>query len=214
MEQMALCQWIAVGKSGREAAILAGYSEASAATTGPRVARNPASIAYIQALRAELADEDKASPANVLERYRLMGFTDSSSLLVRDGETGDWRYKRPDELTVGEKAAIKSIQIRTWKEKGKPAKKGKPAEPDRTVQTFEYTLHDQKAALDSMARVFGMNRDKVEHEHTHRIEAMFKFIAENPQTSETLARINARQQGVTIDQKKGPKQLPGPKGSA
>ena len=68
------------------------------------------------------------------------------------------------------------------------------------VQTFSYKPVNAKDALDSLARTFGMFRDKVEHEHHHKVQALFEFVARNPERSETVAILDKRhKRGHTID---------------
>ena len=118
--------------------------------------------------------------------------TSPTDLIVEDDD-GTRRFKRPDELSDDQKALIQDVSIHT--------KTTRTAEGEQTVvQSFSYKLATRKEALDSLARVNGMFRDKVDHEHKHQIDAMFAFIAKHPETSETVAILNHRYgRGTTIE---------------
>jgi hypothetical protein len=59
-------------------------------------------------------------------------------------------------------------------------------------QQFSYKLVNVKDSLDSLSRTFGMFRDKIEHEHTHKISQLFQFVAANPENSETVAMLDKK----------------------
>ncbi len=67
-------------------------------------------------------------------------------------------------------------------------------------QVFDYKLVNKKDCLDALARTQGMFRDRVEHEHRHRVRALFEFVAKSPERSETVAMLDKKHgRGVTVE---------------
>jgi hypothetical protein len=153
--------------------------------------------ARIEELRAELRNRHSATADNIIERYRKMSMGDPVSLVVVDDDTGLSRFKTPDELTDDERGMIADVSIRTTTHTVMGAD-GVATEVER--QQFSYKLVNVKDSLDSLSRTFGLFRDKVEHEHHHKITQLFSFVAANPLNSETVAMLDAKHKGgVTID---------------
>jgi len=173
------------------AARQAGYSPGSARSTGYKLLQQPRVAARIEELRAELRDRHSATADNIIERYRKLAMGDPLSLLVVDENTGLSRFKRPDELTDDERGMIADVSIRTrtvMDEQG----------VERVHQQFSYKLVNIKDSLDSLSRTFGMFRDRVEHEHHHKITQLFEFVAANPENSETVAMLDAKYKAGTV----------------
>jgi phage terminase small subunit len=171
----------------------AGFAKRSAGTTAAKLLKNGRVAARIEELRAELRDRHSATADNIVERYRKMAMGDPVSLVVVDTETGLHRFKTPDELTDDERGMIADVSIRTRTVEDEQGVK-------RTHQQFSYKLVNVKDSLDSLSRTFGMFRDKVEHEHHHKITQLFEFVAANPANSETVAMLDAKhRKGSTID---------------
>ena len=178
-----------------QSAIKAGYSVKSANTTGPRTLKKRRVALRVEQHEAELTESSKASADNVIERYRLIAMSDAVELMVEDEGTGLWRFKRPDELTPAQRAMVADVSIHN-------TIGTVPATGERGVvaQAFRYKTHNIKDSLDSLARTMGLFRDRVEHEHTHRVRALFEFVAKSPERSETVAMLDAKHgRGDTID---------------
>jgi len=176
-----------------QSAIKAGYSAKSANTTGPRTLKKRRVALRVEQHEAELTESSKASADNVIERYRLIAMSDAVELMVED--EGLWRFKRPDELTPAQRAMVADISIHN-------TMGTVPATGERGVvaQAFRYKTHNIKDSLDSLARTMGLFRDRVEHEHSHRVRALFEFVAKAPERSETVAMLDAKHgRGDTID---------------
>ena len=104
---------------------------------------------------------------------------------------GFWRYKRPDELNAGEQALIKNISIKDITVKC-------PVTGDEvTIQTFGYQFHDNKLALDSLARCAGMFKEVSVHSHemTGKVDHLFTFVSSNGSSSETVQILDNRHNG-------------------
>ena len=187
-----------------QSAIKAGYSVKSANTTGPRTLKKPHIALRVEGHTAELAESSKASADNIIERYRLIAMSDAVELLVFDpdetyvdGEgvervrVGRWRFKTPDELTPGQRAMVADVTLHNKLDR---------ATGEVIAQAFRYKTHNVKDSLDSLARTQGMFRDRVEHEHSHRVRALFEFVAKVPERSETVAMLDAKHgRGTTIE---------------
>ena len=178
--------------NGAKAARDAGFSANSAGQQANKLLKNGRVNARIEELRAELRDRHSATADNIIERYRQMAMGDPVSLVVIDSISGLSRFKTPDELTDAERGMIADVSIRTTTRKDEQG-------IERTHQQFSYKLVNIKDSLDSLSRTFGMFRDRVEHEHSHKITQLFQFVQENPENSETVAMLDAKHKGVTID---------------
>jgi phage terminase small subunit len=184
--------------NGSQAARDAGYKPKSAGQTANKMLKNGRISARIEELRAELRDRHSATADNIVERYRKMSMGDPVSLVVIDSQTGLSRFKTPDELTDDERGMIADVSIRTSTHTVLDPDTGEASEVQR--QQFSYKLVNIKDSLDSLSRTFGLFRDRVEHEHTHKITQLFAFVAANPNQSETVAMLDAKHKGgTTID---------------
>ena len=122
---------------------------------------------------------------------------DPVSLVVIDSQTGLSRFKTPDELTDDERGMIADVSIRSTVHTLEDGS-------EVVRQQYSYKLVNTKDALDSLSRTFGMFRDKIEHEHHHKITQLFEFVAANPENSETVAMLDAKYKGrALIDGKTG-----------
>ena len=176
----------------------AGYSVKSAGALATKLLKNGRVASRIEELRAELRDRHSATADNIIERYRKMAMGDPVSLVVVDSDTGLSRFKTPDELTPDERGMISDVSIRTTTHTVLDPDTGMPIEVQR--QQYTYKLVNVKDSLDSLSRTFGLFRDRIEHEHHHKITQLFEFVAANPENSETVAMLDAKYKGgTTID---------------
>lgn len=182
--QEAFCDHYVVDGNATKAAIEAGYGRKFSAQTGYKMLRDPRIQRRIEEKRQKLRSNSEVTPERLVEQYSRLAFTNPTDLIVTEVD-GTQRFKRPDELNDDERALVQDVTIHT--------KTIKSANGEQeVVQSFTYKLATRKEALDSLARVQGMFRDKVEHEHRHKIQALFKYIASTPETSETVAILNHR----------------------
>lgn len=192
----AFCVAYVIEGVGSYAALAAGYSEGSRHSMAAHWLRDRRAIALIAELRTMLPDVRPLDPNAIQSRLGMLAMTDVAGMLVPDERYPDadpviYRWKRPEELTAGERALVQHVMIdEVWESvKGED---GKVTGRVLKGQEFRYKVLSNKDSLDSLARTFGMFRDRVEHEHKHRIDAVFEFIAKSPETSETVARMNRR----------------------
>jgi hypothetical protein len=151
-------------------------------------------VSLIRDLRALIPDVRPVDPGAVQSRLAMLAMTDVAGMLVPDErypevEPTIYRWKRPEELSAGERALVQHVMIDTHVSKHKDED---GVETETVSQEFRYKVLSNKDSLDSLARTFGMFRDRVEHEHRHKIDAVFEFIAKSPETSETVSWLNAK----------------------
>jgi phage terminase small subunit len=184
------CVYYVLENIGSHAALAAGYSEGSQHSMAANWLRDRRAIALIRELRSLLPELRPIDPEAVRHRFGQLAMTDVADMLVPDERHPDadppiYRFKRPEELTPGERALIQDVYVTDHVQKDEYGNV-------QTYQTFRYKLLSNKDSLDSLARTHGMFRDKIEHEHQHKIDALFQFIASTPETSETVAMLNKR----------------------
>lgn len=190
--QETFCSVYVVDGNAKSAATEAGYAPKYAAQQAYKLLTNGRVAARIEELRADLRNRHSATADNIVDRYRKMAMGDPVSLVVVDADTGLSRFKSPDELTDDERGMIADVSIRTTKRTDADG-------VERTHQQYTYKLVNTKDALDSLSRTFGMFRDRVEHEHHHKITQLFEFVAANPENSETVAMLDKRYKRPSVN---------------
>jgi phage terminase small subunit len=189
-----------IDKNASQAARDAGYSVRNAGKIGHKLTLKPTIQAAIEAFRAELVNSGTANPAELVSRLRAQALGSPLDFLERylDEESGAelWRYKTPDKLNPEQRAMVASVSINTRRLSNGSVR-----------QTISYKTIDGQRALEQLARVLGMNVDKVQHDHQHggQVSHAFAFVAAHPEHSETTRRIGAagsdgRRRPVTFDQ--------------
>ena len=194
-KQAAFCREYVVDSNGTQAAIRAGYSRGGASSQASGLLRNPKVAAALEAVQGKLRAGHSYAMDQLVEKYQRMAFVDPTSFLVRDDATQRLRYLAPDELSPDQRALVSRVRCHVDKKTG--------------LERFSYEFHNQKDAMDSLARVFGMFRDRTVHE-IDGLDELFEFVAASAVTSNTIQRLrqrNATRQlqddaaGVTIDSK-------------
>jgi hypothetical protein len=185
------CKWYALTHNGSLAFERAGRSSRNPGTQASKMRKREDVRAYIAALEAEL-DNGRAflnvSAEFVTQRYMAIAGVSITDLTYRDAVTGARCWRQPEDLTPIQRAAIKTIQIT------KP-KAGKD-EPLLPAEISGYELYPATDALAALARIAGLNKDTVKHDHAHtvkgKVQGLFRFVAGREATSETTARLRAR----------------------
>lgn len=187
------CKWYALIHNGTAAYQRAGLRSTQPSRQVAKLMGREIIRTYIQALRTEILTGQAmgtVSPEWVTERYREIAQVRLPDLMVEDSVSGP-RWKRLDELTDAQRAAIASIQLSTPKPR-KSEDDSLPVPPS----IVGYTLYPKPDALAALARFAGMNKDTVRHDHAHtvrgKVKGLFQFVAGNAPTSETVARLRAR----------------------
>jgi hypothetical protein len=193
-QQATFCKWYALIGKGKEAALKAGYSLLNAKNQSTGLKKRETVRTYIRALQNELATGQTVGAVSrewVVDQYRGMAEVRGDQFTTV--ENGITRYKRPDELTEVQRLAVREVRIAHVK--ATYSKEGDLLSPAHDVVTG-YDLYDAHDALVALRQLEGMDRQKVQvdhtHRHNHRVAGLFKFVAERQITSETTARLRAR----------------------
>jgi hypothetical protein len=188
-------KWYAVVQDKKIAYERAGGTGKYAGNHGLRMLRRMHVQAYVTALRNEIVTGKAmgtVSPEWVTQRYREIAQVRLPDLMVDDEIAGP-RWKRLAELTDVQRAAICKIIVS--RPKVKAAKDAVAVEIEIAKPMITgYEIYPKPEALAALARIAGMNKDKVlhDHAHAHRVDGIFRFVAGRPQTSETVARLRAK----------------------
>lgn len=131
--------------NGKEAAINAGYSEASAGPTASSLLKHKGVKRYINFLQIKYAEELKITTKDVLESFASIAFVDHS--LYYDDENNPIPLQ---ELTPIQRKAIKDVSFKvSAKDKDKIKK-----------EVTKYTFYPKTEALTKLANHLGMSLDK------------------------------------------------------
>lgn len=144
--KMAFCAYIAQGENATQAGLLAGYNK----STGSKLLKQPDTQEMINRLVDKQVAALALDSAVVLNRYAAVALTDPHEFLV-ELDDGDWRWKKPSELTAKQHMAVADIKMR---------KGSKDKETGKRPVTFSYVFHAKGPALDSLARYFDMYHEQ------------------------------------------------------
>jgi phage terminase small subunit len=136
-----------------QAAIRAGYSEATAYSQGQRLLKNVEVAAFIESAMAERAERTEITADRVLRELALIGFANMADYMSA-GPDGD-PFLDFSGLTRDQAAALAEVTVEDFKDgRGEDA---------REVRRIKFKLADKKGALVDIGRHLGMFKDKVEH---------------------------------------------------
>lgn len=142
-----------------KAAIRVGLSEKTAYSTGPRMLENAEVRAEIDRLMEEEAGIPKVA---IVNRLALIAFANAGEFFEwgPDGVT----IKNSKDLTEEQRAIISEVsETRT-----------------ETGGTIRVKLSDSQAALDKLARVFGMYRDRLDIKDTTHEDDLDAILGDDP----------------------------------
>jgi hypothetical protein len=176
-------------RQGSKAARAAGYSTKSARVQAHRLLRREPIRAYIDALKnaleaqhAEIATRPEVTPEWIRDRYCSIASVSAADFVTPD-DAGRLRWKRPDELTADQRAAVAEIKV---------ARPRRGESDDFGLKIAGYKLYSARDATDALARISGMHRETVTHHHAVDVRAVFELAARSEATSETSARLRAK----------------------
>lgn len=143
--------WFSNGcRSKREACIAAGMSPNSAAD----VFRRAAVQAEILRRRDRLERKTDITAARIIEEFGKIAFSNLGDMLEIQADGSAWIDMAA--ISEDQKAALAEYHVETYQELGDEE------HPGHMVKKSRVKFHDKKAALDSLARINGMFKDKLE----------------------------------------------------
>ena len=144
---------IAQGRSKREAAIAAGFSEKSASTMGGRLSKKVEISRRIVELQSKVETATIAKVAITIDRvvaeYGKLAFLD-----IRQAFDSEGRLLPIREIDDDTAAAIAGIEVED--------RTSGSGEAISAIRLHKIKLNDKKGALDSLAKYLGMFKERVE----------------------------------------------------
>ena len=137
-------------ENASKAARLAGYSIDSAGQQGHRMMLRPDVQALVAEERAARAARLVLTEERITAAYTLMAFADTRGIVQWD-DNGVALVSRSDDLTDDEAMLVQSVE-----------RKERTDAAGNTTSTTVVKLADRKGALDALARIKGMNKDKLD----------------------------------------------------
>ena len=172
-EQFAL--WYVRQPNATKAAIKAGYSATSAHSTGHELLKHPEVAALIASERAARAARLFITPERIAGTLAAIAFGDSREVVSWDGD-GNVEISPSDTLHEDEAMMVDGI-----------IRKERTDADGNTTTSTEIKLSNRQAALDKLARIQGLYKDRVEVTDGDGLAARLE--------AKRLARIAARKQG-------------------
>jgi phage terminase small subunit len=144
-------------ENAAKAARLAGYSyyPGTSRATGSRLMQDPAVVAMVEVERRERAQRLRVSEGQLVEAYTAIAFGDFRSVVRY--HNGKVEITPSDDLTEDEVLLIASIETHTRTDKA-----------GNVTVTTTIKLQDRQRALEALARIKGVFRDRVEVEYANR----------------------------------------------
>lgn len=167
---------VAEGKSKRDAAVAAGYSEKSASTIGGRLSKKVEISRRIEELQAQVAtavvEKVSITVDRLLEEYAKLAFLDIRKAF--DSKGCLLPLHEMDDATAAAIAAIEVEEQFRYGGRRNPVVTDDPEEQAKLEEIrrreaigriLKFKLIDKKGALDSLAKHLGMFRQKVDVDH-------------------------------------------------
>jgi phage terminase small subunit len=145
---------MAACENSAKAARLAGYSDhpGTSRSTGSRLMQDPAVVAMVEEERQARAHRLRVSEERIVEAYAAIAFGDFRSVVrYRDGRV---EITPSDDLTDDEAMLVASIETSTRTDR----------DGNVTVTTM-IKLENRQQAIEALARIKGMLRDRLEVDH-------------------------------------------------
>lgn len=160
-KQAAFCREYVKDYNGTQAAIRAGFSKKRASATAAELVAKRSIQEEIQSIEKTFENRIFISKEKILKELALIGFADIGDHVTIDS-SGCVQAVGLDQLPVGASRAIKKVREKRVI-KSSPGSKDKPSDDVVLESTFEFELHDKRAALVDMGKELGMFRDRTEH---------------------------------------------------
>lgn len=155
------CVEYVVDHNGTRAAIRAGYSENSAAQQATRLLRNAQIVARVAELEDAVAKRAEVNADRILAGFADIAFVDIGDIVCWD-EEGHVFLTPSRELSRSQRNAVKKV---THVRRTIPQKNAEPI----VEETTALELESRKAALDSLAKILGMFKERVDINLVHSL---------------------------------------------
>lgn len=153
-----------IDRNATEAAIRAGYSKPSAGAIGCRLLKDVKICAEINKRSAEQSTRLQITADRIMQEYERLALLDPIDLFRPDGSMKDL-----SEMPEDARRAIVGIEIRELKD-GTAALDGGGGIHALETTLKKIKLADKKGALDSLAKIMGMMKERVEVSGSIRLE--------------------------------------------
>ena len=150
-----LDHWFANGCQSKRAALV---SVGMAPNGSPQVFRHPAVLAEIVRRRARMTRKHAVTEDRIIQEYEKIAFAALDEMLEIQPDGSAWIDMAA--MTDDQKAALAEYHVDSYQELGDEE------HPGHIVKKSRVKFHDKKAALDSLARIMGMFKDKLDVSHT------------------------------------------------
>lgn len=135
-----------VDRNATQAAIRAGYSERTAGSAGHRLLKTAAILAEINKRGAEQSQRLQITSDRIMQEYERLALLDPIDLFRPDGT-----MKTLAEIPEDARRTIAGIEVREI-----------TVDEVTTVVLKKVKIADKKGALDSLAKILGMMKERVE----------------------------------------------------
>lgn len=143
-------QYVSSNFNGAKAARAVGVSEASARTQACKWLREPEVLAMVKEETDERADRLRVTEERIIDAYAALAFGDSRRVVTWD-DTGSGSIADSGQLTEEEAMRVQSVERNErFDREGNP------------IVTVKVTLAPRQPALDALAKIKGLLRDKVD----------------------------------------------------
>ncbi len=144
--------WLVPGTTQRDAALIAGYPETSAASQAAYVMELPQVKRYIAERQKALQDKHDVTLDRVIREFAKIGFANMADYLTSD-EDDNPRFLGVSKISRDKMGVITELTLDVRKEfEGR----GEDREQVATVDRIKFKLADKVKALDALGRHLGM----------------------------------------------------------
>lgn len=164
-------------KNAKQAAIRAGYSAKAAEVNGPRLLSNAKICSAVDEALEKQQNRTEATADRVIKELALIAFSDMADY-VEVGPEGEVRVKSFTEMPEGASRVIAGI-----KEVRRIMGSGEGNGKEIILEArLEYKHYDKVAALNTLAKHFGLLKDKLEVTGTLTLEQLVAASRREPDT--------------------------------
>lgn len=175
---------MAASENASKAARLAGWSETSAAQQGWRLMQRPDVLAMVEEERQERAHRLRVTDDRIINAYATLALSDVRDVVTWNDDAATIRDS--NELTEDQAMLVQSV-----------TRKERTLKSGETIVTTEVRLADRKAAIDALARIRGLFKDKLEVETVGGIADEMEAMRRR-RTERDAASLAARPVGATV----------------